>query len=306
MNRVMDFRHFRYFLVTAEELHVARAAERLGIAQPALSQVIRAIEERVGARLFLRAHRRIELTAAGRAFLVEARAALAHADMASTAAKRAARGETGIVRIGYVSSALAEEAFLAALASFRQSHPDVDVDLVLRKTSDHIEAMRNRDQDVAVARGPAPGVPDDCEVRLFSRWPLLVAVPAHHPLASRRHVGLNDLRDETLFLPDDPPGSGLAHTIAQIFAKKGFLPRRSISASEMTSWLGLVGSGLGVAIIPSSGRSLQIRAVTYRPLRDVNEVSDLLVISRRGEQAPAVRAFLERLWRAAPAGKTKK
>lgn len=297
----MDFRHFRYFLVTAEELHVARAAERLGIAQPALSQMIRTIEERVGARLFQRAHRRITLTPAGQAFLVEAKLALQHADMASHAAKRAARGETGRVRIGYVSSTLAEEAFLAALAAFRRSHPDVVVDLVLRTTSEHIEAMRSEDQDMAVARGPAPGIPENCEVKLFSRWPLMVAVPARHPLADREVIALEDLRDETLLLPDDPTGSGLTHTLAQIFARHGFLPRRSIAVTEMTSWIGLVGGGLGVALIPSSARSLQMNSVVYRPLKGVSEFSDLVVISRKGEAAPSVKALLDRLWRAAPA-----
>jgi DNA-binding transcriptional LysR family regulator len=297
----MDFRHFRYFVVTAEELHVARAAERLGIAQPALSQMIRTIEERVGARLFQRAHRRITLTPAGEAFLVEVKLALHHAEMASYAAKRADRGETGRVRIGYVSSALAEEAFLAALAAFRASHPDVVVDLLLRTTSEHIEAMRNEDQDMAVARGPAPGIPDFCDVKLFSRWPLLVAVPARHPLAEQEVIALEDLRDETLLLPDDPTGSGLTHTLSQIFARHSFLPRRSIAVTEITSWMGLVGGGLGVALLPSSARSLQTNSVVYRPLKGVTETSDLLVISRKGEAAPSVKALLDRLWRAAPA-----
>jgi len=301
----MDFRHFRYFIVTAEELHVARAAERLGIAQPALSQMIRTIEERVGARLFQRANRRITLTAAGHAFLSEARLALQHADMAAHAAKRAARGETGRVRIGYVSSALAEEAFLAALAAFRRSHPDVVVDLLLRTTTEQIEAMRDEDQDMAVARAPAPGIPEGYDVKLFSRWPLLVAVPARHALADKPMIALDDLRDETLLLPEDPPGSGLTHTIAQIFARHGFMPRRSIAVTEMTSWMGLVGGGLGVALLPSSARSLQTSSVVYRPLKGVNEYSDLLVISRRGEQAPSVKALLDRLWRAAPANAVK-
>jgi len=299
----MDFRQFRYFVVTAEELHVARAAERLGIAQPALSQMIRTIEERVGVRLFQRAHRRIALTPAGQAFLTEVKLALHHADMASLAAKRADRGETGRVRIGYVSSALAEEAFLAALAAFRTSHPDVVVDLLLRTTSDHIEAMRNEDQDMAVARGPAPGIPDFCDVKLFSRWPLLVAVPVGHRLADREAIALDDLRDETLLLPDDPPGSGLTHTLSQIFARHGFLPKRSIAVTEMTSWMGLVGGGLGVALLPSSARSLQTNSVVYRPLKGVNETSDLIIISRKNEASPSVKALLERLWRAAPAGK---
>jgi Transcriptional regulator len=301
----MDFRHFRYFIVTAEELHVARAAERLGIAQPALSQIIRSIEERVGAQLFQRANRRITLTAAGQAFLTEARQALQHAEMAAHAAKRAARGETGRVRLGYVSSALAEEAFLAALAAFRRSHPDVVVDLLLKTTAGHIEAMRNEEEDMAVARAPAPGLPEGYDVKLFSRWPLLVAIPARHALADREVITLEELRDETLLLPDDPPGSGLTHTIGQIFARQGFMPRRSIAVTEMTSWMGLVGGGLGVALIPSSARALQMSSVVYRPLKDVSEYSDLMVISRRGEHAPAVRALLERLWRSAPANALK-
>ena len=299
----MDFRQFRYFIVTAEELHVARAAERLGIAQPALSQMIRAIEERVGARLFHRAHRRIELTAAGVAFLAEARLAIEHADMAAKAAQRAARGETGRVRIGYVSSALLEETFLASLAAYRQKNPEVVVDLVLRTTVGHIAAMRNEDQDVAVARGPAPGVPEGFEVRPFSRWPLVVAVPARHPLAERRSLSLEDLQDETLLMPDDPPGSGLAHTVATMLAQHGFLPRRVIRVTEVTAWVGLVGAGLGVALLPASARALQMNSVIYRPLKGVDTFSELLVISRRGESAPAVRALLERLWKAAPAAK---
>jgi DNA-binding transcriptional LysR family regulator len=299
----MDFRQFRYFIVTAEELHVARAAERLGIAQPALSQMIRGIEERVGARLFHRAHRRITLTAAGVAFLAEARLAVEHAEMAAKAAQRASRGETGRVRIGYVSSALLEETFLNALALYQQKNPDVVVDLVLRNTVGHIAAMRSEDQDVAVARGPAPGVPDGFEVRPFSRWPLVVAVPARHPLAERRTLSLDDLQDETLLMPDDPPGSGLAHTVAQTLAQHGFLPHRVIRVTEVTAWVGLVGAGLGVALLPASARALQMNSVSYRPLKGVQAQSELLVISRRGETAPAVRAFLERLWKAAPAAK---
>lgn len=299
----MDFRHFRYFAVTAEELHVARAAERLGIAQPALSQIIRSIEERVGAQLFQRANRRITLTAAGQAFLLEAKLALQHAEMAAHAAKRAARGETGRVRIGYVSSALLEETFLTALAEFRQKYPEVVVDLVLRTTAGHIDAMRNEELDVAVARGPAPSIPEGFEVCPFSRWPLVVAVPARHPLAGRESLSLADLREEPLLMPDDPPGSGLAHTVAQILAQNGFMPREVIRVTEVTAWVGLVGAGLGVALLPASARALQMNSVCYRPLRGVEAFTELLVISRRGEHAPAVRALLERLLRAAPANR---
>jgi DNA-binding transcriptional LysR family regulator len=180
------------------------------------------------------------------------------------------------------------------------------MDMLLRKTASHVEAMRAGDQDVAVARGPAPGIPDNCEVKLFSRWPLVMALPAKHKLAAKKQIAFEDLRDETFLMPHDPPGSGLAHTIAQMFARNGFLPRHSIAVNEITSWMGLVAGSVGVAIVPSSARAFEAHTVIYRPLRDADEYSDLLVISRRNEQSPAVRAFLERLWRTAPAAKGKK
>ncbi|MEO7938292.1 MAG: LysR family transcriptional regulator, partial [Burkholderiaceae bacterium] len=149
----MNFRQFRYFVTVAEELHVGRAAERLGLAQPALSQHIKALEERLGVKLFLRAHRRITLTDAGEAFLAEARTALHHADRARNAAQRAARGETGNVTIGYVSSALAEQPFVHALSAFRASHPEVVIEMSLRLASVLVDALRNQAVDIVVTRG---------------------------------------------------------------------------------------------------------------------------------------------------------
>ena len=291
----MDFRHFRYFVTVAEELHVARAAAQLGMAQPALSQHIRALEERLGVQLFLRANRRISLTEAGAAFLAEAREALRHAELATNAAQRAARGETGNVTIGYVSSALAEPAFLTALAAFRSSHPDVQIEMRMRLMAVHIESLRTQAVDITVTRGPFPDIPEGYESFVLARQPMLVAVPQNHPLSAAASIALPELSEDTFLQPEDPPGTGLADTVSRLCVSARFIPRRSMVVNEMTSVIGLVAASLGVAMLPASAMTLQMPGVVYRPLRDASAVSDLLVVYRRFERSPAVQALLTRL-----------
>ncbi|MBS1207782.1 MAG: hypothetical protein H6R19_180 [Proteobacteria bacterium] len=291
----MDFRHFRYFVTVAEELHVARAATQLGMAQPALSQHIRALEDRLGVKLFLRANRRISLTEAGTAFLAEARAALHHAELATNAAQRAARGETGNVTIGYVSSALAEPAFLTALSAFRSSHPDVVIEMRMRLMAVHIEALRTQAVDIAVTRGPFQDIPDGYESFVLARQPMLVAVPQNHPLSAAESIALQDLSEDTFLQPEDPPGKGLADTVNRLCSAARFTPRRSMVVNEMASVVGLVAASLGVALLPASATTMQMPGVVYRPLRDASALSEMLVVHRRFERSPAVRALLTRL-----------
>ncbi len=298
----MDFRHFRYFVTVAEELHVGHAAERLGIAQPALSQHIRALEERLGVQLFLRAHRRIALTEAGEAFLHEARAALRHADQARTAAQRAARGETGTVVIAYVSSALAEQPFLRALADFRSDHPDVQIEMLLRLAAVQAQAVHDQQADIAVTRGPLPALPPGCESFVLARQPLIAVLPPGHPLGEAAQIRLEDLALDTLLLPEDPPGMSLGHTLHQVLAEAGFSPRRTMVVNEMSSAIGLVAAGLGVALLPASARMLRHSGVAFCALQDVADVSELLVVHRRFERSASVNALLAGLRHAVPAG----
>lgn len=288
----MDFRHFRYFVVTAEELHVGRAAQRLGIAQPALSQHIRSLEERLGVRLFIRANRRITLSEAGEAFLAEARTALHHADLAGNAAQRAARGETGTVVIGYVSSALAERPFTGALAAFRSSHPDVAIEMQMRLAGAHIEAVQSQAVDVSVTRGPLPQLPEGCEHFVLARQPMIAALPEAHPLSKTERIALTALAQDTLLQPEDPPGIGLAHTVRQLLAQARFTPQRTMLVNEMTSTLGLVAAGMGVALLPASARVLRMPGVAFCRLEGEEVHSELLALHRRFERAPAVRALL--------------
>ena len=291
----LSLRQFRYFVATAEELHVGRAAQQLGIAQPALSQHIRALEDRLGVQLFLRAHRRIALTEAGDAFLAEARATLHHAEKAGNAAQRAGRGETGNIVIGYVSSALAEQAFVHSLAGFRVSHPDVTIEMLLRLAGTLIDAVQNEVVDISVTRGPLPLAVDGCESFVLARQPLIAVLPQSHRLSAANCISLADLAQDTLLQPDDPPGLSLGHTVQQLLTQAGFSPLRTMVVNEMSSTIGLVAAGLGVALLPASARVMQLPGVAFCTLLDVHVESELIVVHRRFERSTAVRTLLARL-----------
>lgn len=301
----MDLRQFRYFVTVAEELHVARAAARLGLSQPALSQHIRALEQRTGVRLFLRANRRISLTAAGEAFLAEARQAIFHAEQAVRTAQRAARGETGSIHIGYVSSALGEPAFLQGLADFGSQHPDVTIEMHLQNFKYNLAALSNEADDIAILRGPLIELPEGFEHFTFSAWPMQIALPSRHPLAGTRQIKLAELAAETLLIPDDPPGCGMADTIHRVCATHAFIPRRTMIVNETSSAVGMVAGGLGIALLPESANTQRLPGVSFCDLAPPVMHSELLVLYRRFERSPAIRALLAQLRGAAPAQRPK-
>ena len=152
----MDFRQFRYFVTAAEELHFARAAEKLGIAQPALSQQIKALEEQLGTRLFLRTKRRVELTETGAAFLQEAQNTLAQAEKAVRVAQNMARGEAGQIDIGLVGSVMYESRFTLQLKAYSKEHPGVRISLHEMPILPQIDAVRSQHLDIAIVRDPIP------------------------------------------------------------------------------------------------------------------------------------------------------
>jgi len=291
----LNLRHFRYFVAAAEELHIGRAAQRLGIAQPALSQHVRALEDHLGVQLFLRAHRRIALTEAGEAFLAEARAALQHATRAAHAAQRAARGETGRVTIGYVSSALSEQPFVGSLAAYRLGYPDVTIEMLLRPASTLVQAVQEEMVDISVTRGPVPSALDGCATFVLTRQPLVAVLPDSHDMGARDDIALTDLVHDTLLLPDDPPGLSLGHTLRQLLSANGFSPQRTMVVNEMSSAIGLVAAGLGVALLPASARVMRLPGVAFCNLQGVPATTELLVVHRRFERSATVRTLLERL-----------
>ena len=241
----MELRHLRYFIAVAEELHFGRAAERLGISQPPLSQQIQALEEEIGARLFERTNRRVELTDAGRLFLDESRQVLAQVDKAVLLARRAHLGNWASWKIGFTSSAPFTSTIPSSIHAFRKAYPDVHLDLQEMSSRQVLKALLEESLQVGVIRPLA--LPDAVHwVELF-REPL-VAVLRGRPSAGGRQRGWPGHRR---------PGRGalrvlpaqLRHRLYdQVIAltrQAGFSPRIAQEASEAMTIIGLVSAGLG-------------------------------------------------------------
>ncbi len=285
----MDLRRLRYFLAVAEDLHFGRAAARLGLAQPPLSQQIRALEAAVGAPLFERSSRRVALTPAGAALIGPARAALAAAAAGLEAARRAARGEGEPVVIGFLHS-LAYTLLPRLLPAFRDRHPAVPVALMEMDAAQQCEALSAGRVDVGLLRPPIghPAV----ETAPLLAEPFVVALPAGHALAGRRRITplLLDGAAMVLYPPEAPP-QGFAQVLRPWFDAHGILPCRAQEARTLHTAVGLVAAGIGLALVPASVGRLGVRGVVFRPLAAEPPQAEVWLAWRRGEKAAGVLAF---------------
>lgn len=298
----MDFRQFRYFVTTADELHFARAAERLGMSQPALSQQIKALESQIGVRLFHRANRRVELTDAGTAFLQEARAALQLAEKAVRLARDTARGEAGRVDIGFVGSVMYEARFPQLLKAHLKAHPGVDISLHEMPILPQIDALSGQQLDIAIVREPLPkAMPPGLDCFTLSGQRLLAVLPADHPLADAGAVDLRSLAADAFLAFQDPEGIGLGQALVDLCRKAGFEARITQRVSEVATLISLVAAGFGVSLMVDIVSHLQLPGVCYRPLANCDARSELIVVHRRFERSASVRALLDDIRRAAGA-----
>lgn len=289
----MELRHIRYFLAVAEERNFTRAAARVGIGQPPLSQQIRGLESEVGAALFRRIPQGAELTDAGRAFLDHVRAIPPQAERAVRAARRAARGEIGSLRVGYTGSAPFHWIVTAAIRSFKRAYPDVDLSLEESNTARLIAGLRESLLDAAFLRSEDLGG-DDLQLHPLSREPVVVALPASHPVAKSSRVDLRRLRDEPLILSPRGVGQTFFDTVITTCREAGFEPLLGQPAPQLVSVVNLVAAGLGYSLVPASLRQVRVTGVTYREIEALTPVAPLALASRRGETSEIVRNFLAR------------
>ncbi|WP_066779474.1 LysR family transcriptional regulator [Sphingomonas sp. CCH5-D11] len=288
----MELRHLRYALAIAEERHFTRAAARLGIGQPPLSQQIKLLEQELGVQLFHRLTRGVELTDAGEAFMPLAQAAVAAAEQAAQAAKRAARGEIGALTIGFTSSASFNPLVPRIIGRFRERHPDLTIRLVEQTTVRLLEAMADGGLDVAFLR-PALGETDGLVTRRLPDEDLWVALPARHRLAGSASIELVDLAGDPFILYPRSNGRLLYDSIIAACRNAGFSPRIAQEAPQMASTVNLVAAGVGVALVPESMRQLHAQGVTYARIAGDGPRAQLVVAHRRdGPLPPAVRNFM--------------
>jgi DNA-binding transcriptional LysR family regulator len=289
----LEFRHLRYIIAVAEEGHITRAAERLGIAQPPLSRLIKAIEQEIKVQLFRRVPRGVELTDAGRAFLDGARATFANLDRTLESARRTARGEEGRISLAFTSSIAFHPLVPRVIREFREAFPLVAVALTEGSRADLIEGMESDRLD-AVFIWSSVAKLEGLVLYPLLEEPLVVALPKGHALArgqARVGLPLKGLADETFVV--NRKGGPMPDVVFAACHAAGFSPRVGQEAPHVMSTLPLVAAGIGISIVPASLQHMNIRGVVYRRLTSSRQLKvPLNLASRRGDASAVVREFV--------------
>lgn len=285
---MMELRHLRYFVAVAEELHFGRAAQRLNMTQPPLSQQIKALEQETGTELLHRTKRRVQLTPAGEIFLNESRKILGQVDLAVRAAQRATRGEIGKLEVGFVGSAVYGKV-PSIFRMMRAQYPDVSLVLQDLSSQDQVEAMKEYRLDVGFVRPPVLAA-ELLAVRVIWREPLVVALPRNHHLAGRKMIAPGELAKESFLLAHAP---GFFDQLIRLCAMAGFSPKIVQEVRSVPTIVNLIAGGMGISIVPASLRSLQRKGVIYRSLEPPTPTTDLAVMWRPDDGSPSLRSFLE-------------
>jgi DNA-binding transcriptional LysR family regulator len=288
----IQHRHLRFFVAVAEELHFTRAATRLRVAQPHLSLEIRRLEEELGVPLLARDRRRVQLTAAGQAFLDHARLVLAGTVSAVRAAQRAHRGETGCVRVGFVTSAGFGVVLPDAVRRFRTERPDVEIVLNEHNSDVQVELIANGHLDVGLLHPPLkPEI--GLQTKTVLTEPLVAALPENHQLARHSRIELGALASEPWVLFSRAIASRLFDEIMTACADAGFSPRVVQQGLKLSTILSLVGAGLGVSLVPMSLARAGLRRVVYVPLAQSEPALPLALMWRRDDANPLLAPFME-------------
>src|SRR5579872_1447893 len=287
MNEI-ELRHLRYFVAVAEELHFGRAAKRLHLSQPPLSQQIRKLEEIVGHALFLRTSRAVKLTSAGEAFVERARRTLRGVEEDLEEARSIGRGEVGYLRVGFIGSGMLTS-LPGMLGRYRRQYPRVNLQLREAHTSFVIQAVLDGALDVGLLRdsGPVEGI----EVETLFSERFVAVLPRKHPLAKYKTLTGAELRDEPFVLFPAIAGRRAYEKTVSICEAHGFRPQVVQEAPQWLTVLRLVGAGLGVTIAPACVQRIATPEVCCKSLRGAAARSDIELAYRAGESRAIVRTF---------------
>jgi DNA-binding transcriptional LysR family regulator len=295
----VELRHIRYFLAVAEERHITRAAARLGLQQPPLSQQIHALEKELGVKLFTRLPRGVELTPAGKGFLEEARAVLSGVERAAVRARAAAMGQRDRILIGLTTSASVHPGVTRMLRAYAESHSAVALDLYPSSAAGLTEALLRQDVQIAIIRA-AVARPADLVFRELSRENMLIALPADHHFVNRTASGenapvpLRALAGERLILVRRHAAPGMYGNVIDACHKAGFEPLIVAEVEQMLISINLVAAGVGISLVPASMREVRQEGIAYCPILDAPSlIAPLTLVYRRGEARPIVTDFIE-------------
>jgi DNA-binding transcriptional LysR family regulator len=287
----MELRHIRYFLAVAEEQNFTRAAKKVGIGQPPLSQQIRALEHELGTPLFHRLSRGAQLTSAGKTFLPEARSLVQQAERAKHMAQLGAKGQVGQLRVGFTSSAIFRPIVPAIVRAFHQHHPEVELSLTESDTTHLLQLLGDNKLDVIFIR-PGRRNPEQVNIFRFKDESSMAVLPSTHPLAKRRTIRLSALSKEPLIIFPRTAGASLFDEIIEACRRSGFDPVIAHEAPQISSAPNLVSAGLGVSIVPASiAAQIQVKGVVYLPIVGESPAFGLALAIRLKEKSAAVQNF---------------
>jgi DNA-binding transcriptional LysR family regulator len=288
---MLDLRQLRYFVAVAETEHVGQAAERLHMSQSPLSRQIAQLEQNLGLTLFERGQQRIRLTRDGKVFLAEARALLQHADRLENLGRRLGRGDEGGLCIGYVADAMHTGILPGALRAVHSERPGVHIALYNLSPAEQFEGLRQRSLDIALVREPPSADDPDLLAAPLLQDPLLLVLPAGHPLADQDEVAPGDLDGRPWIAVENAQDPAWRDTFVASCTAAGFTPDIRFDAAEPLTALGLVASGLGLALVQKSMVRATTEEVAVREL-PWNETSvQLWAAWHRVDLRPLVTSF---------------
>lgn len=288
----MELRHLRYFVAVADERSFSRAAEKLGIAQPPLSQQIQSLEKELDVILFDRTKRPLQLTSAGQAFLEASRSTLANLEQSIQRTQRIHLEELNCLTIGFTSS-IANSVLPNILRTFRQHYPEIKLILREENSAFQIERLRDHQTDVVfVYQNHDLTKANDLKMMPLSQEMLVVVLPQNHPLAVQSQISLTDLANEEFIMPRTLVVSNLPEQITDLCKQAGFEPKIVQEATFMVTILGLVAGGMGISILPSSVENLQRQGVVYRPIQEETPVNQLIAVWRHADASKILEQFL--------------
>jgi DNA-binding transcriptional LysR family regulator len=286
----MELRHLRCFSVLAEELHFGRAAVRLYLTQPALTRQIQALEETLQVQLFNRDRRQVKLTQAGQAFLETVHRLLDDLEQGIQHTRHIARQESAQLRVGATIPAL-YQVLPDLLRHYQQQYQDVNVTVVGEGTEAQISALKTNQLDVGLLHlpiaDPTLAIAPLCQNSLF------VALPGSHPLAKQKKIALRSLANEPLIFHPRSIGAALYAQFEQLCAQAGFMPNIVQEVERVDTRLGLVASGVGLAIVLSGFEVLQVKGIVYRALQENFSALQLALAWRKNESSPYVKSFVQ-------------
>ena len=288
----MELRHLRYFVAVAEEMHFARAAARLNISAPTLSHQIGALETLLGARLLTRKTKSaVALTHAGKRFLVEAQETLKQAAHAEQVGRRAARGDAGSIVIGYILSAASSGLISSIMSNFRKSHPDVSLQLRRMLTFAQFNALIDSSLDIAFTRAPQR-YPSGLTGFIVERQPLCLVLPEGHRLAAHKQITPAMLVNESFIAMSLEMEIGFWGNIAAV-TSLGISPRIVERVPDAITVMAMVAAGAGISVLSDLIARIAMPGLTFRRLVGVTRMADHVVVYRKNESAPVVKAFIK-------------